>query len=222
MPSRSGSSTASTPSGAPVSSLAGCSGETNLEIPEAYHSPILIQAGVPRLRRLQGDGEGGTGTPIYFPEQQTGFRRNRCKAYSISDVVATLEDAKAMGDVSMLVLLDGRSAFDGLPHAVIEACLDRLGLNGCLMGFISAFLTGRTFRPFPVQRGSRGPSRMPAADPVNPRFPVRCYIYADDVAHRAREPRKSMTSIRCSLQRALDAVTACLGRIGLTISTAKT
>ncbi|XP_049524055.1 homeobox protein Nkx-3.2 [Dermacentor silvarum] len=82
----------------------------------------------------------------YFPEQQTGFRRQRCTADSISDVVATLEDAKATGDVAMLVLLDVKSAFDGLPHAVIEACLDRLGQSGCLRRFISAFLTGRTFR----------------------------------------------------------------------------
>ncbi|XP_037568149.1 uncharacterized protein LOC119449025 [Dermacentor silvarum] len=80
------------------------------------------------------------------PEQQTGFRRQRCTADSISDVVATLEDAKAIGDVAMLVLLDIKSALDGHPHAVIEACLDRLGLSGCLRGFISAFLTGRTFR----------------------------------------------------------------------------
>ncbi|XP_037561615.1 uncharacterized protein LOC119440810 [Dermacentor silvarum] len=62
----------------------------------------------------------------YFPEQQTGFRRQRCTADSISDVVATLEDAKAMGDVAMQVLLDVESAFDGLPHAVIEASLNRL------------------------------------------------------------------------------------------------
>ncbi|KAH7950084.1 hypothetical protein HPB49_019491 [Dermacentor silvarum] len=58
----------------------------------------------------------------------TGFRRQRCTADSISDVVATLEDAKATGYVAMVVLLDVKSAFDGLPHAVIEACLDRLGL----------------------------------------------------------------------------------------------
>ncbi|XP_049527575.1 uncharacterized protein LOC119459166 [Dermacentor silvarum] len=82
----------------------------------------------------------------YFPEQQTGFRRQRCTADSISDVVATLEDAKATGGVAMLVLLDVKSAFDGLPHAVIEACLDRLGLSGCLRSYFSAFLIGRTFR----------------------------------------------------------------------------
>ncbi|KAH7948734.1 hypothetical protein HPB49_001429 [Dermacentor silvarum] len=182
-------------------------------------------------------------TAQYFPEQQSGFRCQRCTADSISDVVATLEDAKATGDVAMLVLLDVKSAFDGLPHAVIEACLDRLGLSGCLRRFISAFLTGRTFRvrvgqelseprdittgvpqgsvlsPFLFNMALAG---LPASLPADPRFPVRCSIYADDVALWTRGPRKFMPSIRCSLQRALDAVTAFLGSIGLTVSTAKT
>ncbi|KAH7977467.1 hypothetical protein HPB49_001805 [Dermacentor silvarum] len=143
----------------------------------------------------------------------------------------------------MLVLLDVKSAFDGLPHAVIEACLDRLGLSGCLRSFISAFLTGRTFRvrvgqelsnprdittgvpqgsvlsPFLFNMALAG---LPASLPADPRFPVRCSIYADDVALWTRGPRKSMPFIWCSLQRALDAVTAFLGSIGLTVSTAKT
>ncbi|XP_037577106.1 uncharacterized protein LOC119459384 [Dermacentor silvarum] len=112
-----------------------------------------LKAALDQTSRLQGDGKGGTARLEwiaaqlqYFPEQQSGFRCQRCTADSISDVVATLEDAKATGDVAMLVLLDVKSAFDGLPHAVIKACLDRLGLSGCLRRFISAFLTGRTFR----------------------------------------------------------------------------
>ncbi|KAH7937317.1 hypothetical protein HPB49_010617 [Dermacentor silvarum] len=126
----------------------------------------------------------------YFPEQQSGFRCQRCTAHSTSDVVATLEDAKATVDVAMLVLLDVKSAFDGLPHAFIEACLDRLGLSGCLRRSISAFLTDRTFRvrvgqelseprdittgvpqgsmPFPVQHGSHGPTRISPGGPTIP------------------------------------------------------
>ncbi|KAH7972573.1 hypothetical protein HPB52_013569 [Rhipicephalus sanguineus] len=64
----------------------------------------------------------------YFAEQQTGFRRHRCTADSIFNVVATLEDAKVARDVAML------------------AFLDQLGMNGRLSVFISAFLTGRTIR----------------------------------------------------------------------------
>ncbi|KAH7953807.1 hypothetical protein HPB49_012642 [Dermacentor silvarum] len=76
----------------------------------------------------------------FFPEQQSGFRCYRCTADSIADVVATLEDAKACGDVAMLVLLDVESAFDGLPHTVVEAAMDGLGIIGCLRGFVTAFL----------------------------------------------------------------------------------
>ncbi|KAH7946461.1 hypothetical protein HPB49_025463 [Dermacentor silvarum] len=107
----------------------------------------------------------------YFPEQQTGFRCQRCTADFISDESAgvTLEDAKATGDVAMLVLLDVQSAFDGLPHAVIEACLDRLhfcfpdrqNLPGSrAQGYHDWRPTGFGAQPFPIQHGSRGPSRI--------------------------------------------------------------
>ncbi|KAH7937398.1 hypothetical protein HPB49_011694 [Dermacentor silvarum] len=129
-------SSASKPSGTPVSSaeLAGCSRDTNLEIPEAFHSPILTgrcPSPPPHARWWKGwhwHAYSGIAAQLqYFPEQQTGFRSQRCTADSISDVVANLEDAKAMVDVAMLVFLDVQSAFDGLPYAVIEACPDCLG-----------------------------------------------------------------------------------------------
>ncbi|KAH7937438.1 hypothetical protein HPB49_012439 [Dermacentor silvarum] len=82
----------------------------------------------------------------FFTEEQTGFRCYCCTADSIADVVATLEDAKRCGDVAMLLLLDVESAFDGLPHTVVEAAMDGLGFSGCLRGFVTAFLSGRTFR----------------------------------------------------------------------------
>ncbi|KAH7954543.1 hypothetical protein HPB49_019687 [Dermacentor silvarum] len=204
--------------------------------------PAHNGAAFPRTSRL-AIAQALSALPGHFPEQQSGFRCQRCTADSISDVVATLEDAKATGDVAMLVLLDVKSAFDGLPHVVIEACLDRLGLSGCLRRFISAFLTGRTFRvrvgqelsePRDIMTGvpqgsvlspflfNMALAGLPASLPAHPRFPVRCSIYADDVALWTRGPRKFMPSIRGSLQRALDAVTAFLGSIGLTVSTAKT
>ncbi|KAH7944835.1 hypothetical protein HPB49_001080 [Dermacentor silvarum] len=180
---------------------------------------------------------------MYFPEQQTGFRRQRCTADSISDVVATLEDAKATGDVAMLVFLDVKSAFDGLPHAVIEACLDRLGLSGCLRRFIFRIPdqqnlpgarwtgtqraqgyhdwrpTGIVLSPFLFNMALAG---LPASLPAVPRFPVRCSIYADDVALWTRGAEEvhaihsvlATTGTRC--------VTAFLGSICLTVSTAKT
>ncbi|KAH7937433.1 hypothetical protein HPB49_012205 [Dermacentor silvarum] len=172
----------------------------------------------------------------FFPEQQSGFRCYRCTADSIADVVATLEDAKACGDVAMLVLLDVESAFDGLPHTVVEAAMDGLGIIGCLRGFVTAFLSGRTFRvrvgrelseprditagvpqgsvlsPFLFNMALAG---LPASLPAAARFPARCSIYADDVALWVRGPRRSIPAIRRSLQEALDAVVSYLGGIGL-------
>nr|XP_037288241.1 uncharacterized protein LOC119181158 [Rhipicephalus microplus] len=139
----------------------------------------------------------------FFPEQQTGFRRHRCTGDSISDVVATLEDARSSGDVAMLLLLDVESAFDGLPHMAVEAALGRLGINGSLRGFVTAFLSGRTFRvrvggatsqprditagvpqgsvlsPFLFNMELAG---LPASLPTDTRFPARCSVNADDVA----------------------------------------
>nr|XP_050041161.1 uncharacterized protein LOC126538348 [Dermacentor andersoni] len=179
----------------------------------------------------------------YFPEQQTSFRRYGCTADSIADVVATREDAKNSGDVAFLVLLDVQSAFDSLPHEVIEGFLDDFGITGSLRRFVSAFLAGRTFRvrvgqalstprviatgvpqgsvlsPFLFNAALAG---LPAALPADTRYHTQCSIYADDVALWVRGPRRCFPAVRRSLQGALDAVTTFLGRVGLTVSPAKT
>ncbi|KAH7934793.1 hypothetical protein HPB52_000490 [Rhipicephalus sanguineus] len=145
----------------------------------------------------------------FFPVQQTGFRRHRCTADSISDVVVTLEDARSCGDVAMLLLLDVESAFDGLPHEVVEGALDRLGISGSLRSFVTAFLSGRTFcvrvgretsRPRHITAGvpqgsvlspflfNMAMAGLPASLPTGTRFPTRCSVYADDVALWARGP----------------------------------
>nr|XP_037284109.1 uncharacterized protein LOC119176867 [Rhipicephalus microplus] len=179
----------------------------------------------------------------FFPEQQTGFRRHRCTANSISDVVATLEDARSSGDVAMLLLLDVESALYGLPHVAVEVALDRLGISGSLRGFMTAFLSGRTFRvrvggatsqPKVITAGvSQGSvlspflfnmalAGLPASLPTDTRFPARCSVYADDVAIWVRGPRRSIPAIRRSLQAVLDAVITYLGGIGLKVSATKT
>ncbi|XP_075741511.1 uncharacterized protein LOC142790942 [Rhipicephalus microplus] len=179
----------------------------------------------------------------FFPEQLTGFRRHRYTADSISDFIATLEDAKSCDDVAMLLLLDVESAFDSLPHEVIETSLDRLGVDRCLHSFVTAFLTGRTFRvrvgketsklknitggvpqgsvlsPFLFSLAMAG---LPASLPTGTRFPACCSVYADNVALWARGQRRSIPVIRPSLQVALDAVSAYLSGIRLKVSTTKT
>ncbi|KAH7966340.1 hypothetical protein HPB49_015413 [Dermacentor silvarum] len=85
----------------------------------------------------------------FLADQQTGFRRRRCTADSIADVVSTLEDARASGDLAMLLLIDVKGAFDGLPHAVVQQALDLLGIGGNLRRFLSSFLNDRTLRNRP-------------------------------------------------------------------------
>ncbi|KAH7974368.1 hypothetical protein HPB49_014533 [Dermacentor silvarum] len=62
------------------------------------------------------------------------------------NVVSTLEDARASGDLAMLLLIDVKGAFDGLPHAVVQQALDLLGIGGNLRRFLSSFLNDRTLR----------------------------------------------------------------------------
>ncbi|XP_049272479.1 uncharacterized protein LOC119397303 [Rhipicephalus sanguineus] len=107
--------------------------------------------------------------------------------------------------------------------------MDRLGISGCLRGFVSAFPSGRTFcvrvggvtsQPRDITTGV--PQGLPASLPTDTRFPARCSVYADDVAPWARGPRRSIPAIRRSLQAALDAVISFLGGIGLKVSATKT
>ncbi|KAH7987848.1 hypothetical protein HPB52_024849 [Rhipicephalus sanguineus] len=98
----------------------------------------------------------------YFPEQQTGFRRHRCTADSLGDVVSALEHARSRKEAALLVLLDVQSAFDGLPHLAVEQALATLGVGGRMLCFVQGFLSGRFFRvrvgralssPHPVTSG---------------------------------------------------------------------
>lgn len=63
---------------------------------------------------------------------------------------------------------------------------------------------------------------LPASLPTDTRFPVRCSVYADDVAFWARGPWRSIPAIRRWLHSALDAVITYLGGIGLKVSATKT
>ncbi|KAK8775072.1 hypothetical protein V5799_010395 [Amblyomma americanum] len=179
----------------------------------------------------------------FLPEQLTGFRRGRCTADSIADLVSTLEDARHDGDAVMLVLLDVKAAFDTLPHSVINEALSRLEVTGPLLEFIQALLQGRTFRvrvgaqlssPRPVAAGVQQSSvlspflfnlalaGLPASLKSRSSHRVRCSVYADDVALWVRGTPRRIRSMCTSLQTALDAAQAYLSSIGLTVSPAKT
>ncbi|XP_075556517.1 uncharacterized protein LOC142588562 [Dermacentor variabilis] len=212
--------------------------------PSSYRPVSLTSAACKVIERIVLAGkEWITAQVHYFPKQQTDFRRHRCTADSITDVVATLEDAKNSGDVAFLVLLDVQSAFDSLPHEFIEASLDILGITDSLRRFVSAFLTGRTFRvrvgqalsaPRAIATGvpqesvlsaflfNAALAGLPAALPADTRYHTQCSIYADDVTLWVRGPRRCLPDVRNSLQVALDAVTTFFGSIGLTVSPTKT
>ncbi|KAH7945667.1 hypothetical protein HPB49_013713 [Dermacentor silvarum] len=110
----------------------------------------------------------------FLADQQTGFRRRRCTADSIADVISTLEDARASGDLAMLLLIDVKGAFDGLPHAVVQQALDLLGIGGNLRRFLSSFLndrplrmaaeTSRRYQPAQVDVIPCGPERQASAN----------------------------------------------------------
>nr|XP_050026900.1 uncharacterized protein LOC126522207 [Dermacentor andersoni] len=158
-------------------------------------------------------------------------------------MVSTLEDAKAGGDLVMLLLMDVQGAFDSLPHAYVQQGLDLLGICGNLREFLSSFLHNRTLRVHVGRSKSTtrpvaasGPqesvvspflfnlamARLPAALPIDPHYPVQSTIYADDIALCARGPPEHTRKARAALQRALHTVAAYLCSIGLTISARKT
>nr|XP_037272771.1 uncharacterized protein LOC119164655 [Rhipicephalus microplus] len=143
--------------------------------------------------------------------------------------------SRSFSYVALLFLLDEESAFDGIPHEVVDAALDQLSVDGSLRSFLNTFLTGKTFRvrvgketsqPRYITAGvSQGSVLSPflfnlamAGLPVSlltgTRFPARCSVCADDVALWARGPRRSYPAVRRSLRAALNAVTAYLSGIG--------
>ncbi|KAH7932686.1 hypothetical protein HPB49_000976 [Dermacentor silvarum] len=115
------------------------------QVPEAWRTAIVA----PILKSNKPANELSSYRPVSLTSaacKQTGFRRRRCTADSIADVVSTLEDARASGDLAMLLLIDVKGAFDGLPHAVVQQALDLLGIGGNLRRFLSSFLNDRTLR----------------------------------------------------------------------------
>ncbi|KAH7985247.1 hypothetical protein HPB49_026536 [Dermacentor silvarum] len=210
-----------------------CVAANNADARKRLASSILANAGVRAAPRTD------TAALALANRRRTGFRRRRCTADSIADVVSTLEDARASGDLAMLLLIDVKGAFDGLPHAVVQQALDLLGIGGNLRRFLSSFLNDRTLRvrvgharstPRPVAAGvpqgsvvspflfNLALARLPAALPTDPHYKVECSIYADDIALWVRGPPQSSRHVRLALQRALDTTAAYLGSIGLSQS----
>ncbi|XP_072144484.1 uncharacterized protein [Dermacentor andersoni] len=69
-----------------------------------------------------------------------------CKVMEAMALARLDWDAKAGGDLVMLLLIDVQGAFDSLPDAVVQQGLDLLGICGNLREFLSSFLHNHTLR----------------------------------------------------------------------------
>lgn len=178
-----------------------------------------------------------------FKEQQSGFRRHRCTADSLGDVVSMLEQARHDKEVAFLLLLDMKSAFDSVPHTAILDALDSMGVSGHLRRYVRAFLTNRTLR-VRVGRATSSPrdvssgvpqgsvlspflfnlvlAPLPDCIPAGLAFPVGMAVYADDIAIWAHGPTRLLSKVKACLQGVLWAVAAFLTSRGLQLSETKT
>lgn len=180
-----------------------------------------------------------------LPGQLSGFRRHRCTADAICDIVSALEEARATRQVMYCVFLDIRKAFDALPHDTILHQLSNFGISGRAYNYIRAFLQNRSFvvkvlnatsTPRHVTQGvpqgsvispflfnlamASLPGVIPQTDnPLDPR--VNISIYADDVAIWAVGTTDKAKLTGQTLQVALDKTVAEISRLGLTLSAQK-
>ncbi|KAH7942733.1 hypothetical protein HPB52_000682 [Rhipicephalus sanguineus] len=92
---------------------------------------------------------------------------------------------RSKGKVLLFVRLDVQSAFNDLPHVVIESALDELGIMGGPQCF---------HKRLPYQTDPPVLAGLPATLPVDERCPTQCSLYADDVALWVRGPRRNLTA----------------------------
>ncbi|XP_077514883.1 uncharacterized protein LOC144125401 [Amblyomma americanum] len=178
----------------------------------------------------------------FLPEQQSGFRRHRCTADAIADIVSSLEDARHSHHVVCLTLLDVKGAFDNVYHEAILEAVNCLGVTGNLRGYIQGFLRdrtscvragGATSTPQALTRGVPQGSvlspmlfnlvmaQLPTCLPDGLKLPVRIAIYADDIALWCRGPRRQRDQVIKNVQRAITRVGSYLERVGLQLSPTK-
>ncbi|WP_410469853.1 RNA-directed DNA polymerase, partial [Bradyrhizobium sp. 33ap4] len=173
----------------------------------------------------------------FFPEVMTGFRQGRSAIDSVIDLVTTVQQAKADGQITAAVFLDVAKAYDSVLHSVVVATLEEAGVGGNTLSWIQDFLSNRSLfvrttegdtTSYPVSRGiPQGSVPSPlflnvvmASLPAQLRKHTRITLYADDICISTSAVRRDTLQRR--LQHALHDIVLYLADRGLSVSPSKT
>jgi len=167
----------------------------------------------------------------YFNKSQSGFRKQR----STIDQIMRLADAahKAVNNrrYTVAVMLDLEKAFDLVWHDGLLYKMEKMGLNGNILNFMTDFLANRSIRvrvgiamsnSYQLQNGTpQGSVISPLLFLIIPSNGVRLSLYADDSATWKYGPNHGCTMIK-DIQRFLDRLTEFFDRWGFKLSLATT
>ena len=74
---------------------------------------------------------------------QYGFRRKRCTIHSILDLITSCHDNIQNKDISALLFLDIKKAFDSVSHSILPQKLEHYGIEGIANSLIKTYLEKR-------------------------------------------------------------------------------
>lgn len=167
-------------------------------------------------------GDGATGV---FHEAMAGFRQRRGRMDSISNIAASLEQARATPHPAYTVLLDIHCGSDAIPHDTILLHLGHNGVFGRVLKYLKGLLANRVLRvrvPGSVSSPRGVAQSVPQGSVPSPfisifmaalpySFPgnilrrrVNMTMYVDDVVLRPVANRQRGSPARVELQHGLN------------------
>lgn len=171
-----------------------------------------------------------------FPEEMSGFRRQRSSMDSVLDLVTAVEHAKSRRRLVVAVFLDVRRAYDTVSHPYVLQALQRATVSSRVFLWVADFLRGRKL--FVRTRDGDTdavdlPQGVPQGSVLSPVLfnlvmadlnrcahrKVKVSLYADDVC--IWTIGKSRPAIQRRLQRTLDSIAEYFARAGMDISSEK-
>ena len=81
-----------------------------------------------------------------LPNEITGFRQKVSSVDSIVDFISSVEEARANQHTTLAVFFDVEKAFDNVNIPSILHNLSVMGITGRIQGFLSSFLSKRSFQ----------------------------------------------------------------------------